>query len=204
MLTTLRTGSLTLSSAQYRFDANKRLTIKLTTSGAHKLYGDVNITLANVKDINIYKADGSLSEDYFNNTFTFVRTGETTLEYQEMINSGVDQAAVFATLANNGSAITATAANGSLELQSGTYVFKLIQTSDSDFDSALISVQETNVFEDLDGRPELFDEDGDTTDYLSIDGIEMTFKSSALVSISSAGSDTNIPLLIMRGKNGQY
>jgi hypothetical protein len=201
MLTTLRTGSLTLSSVQYKFDANKKLRIKLTASSAHKLYGDVNITLANVKNINIYDKNGLLVEDYFNRTFKFIRTDSTTLEYSETINSGVAQTESLATLANNGSSITATIANSSVDLERGIYNFLLLDTVDSDFSTSKISIKLLNLDNtDIDGIESVFNELGDTN-YLSINNQDLTFDLSARVSIkdNNAGT-TNIPLLITKIK----
>jgi hypothetical protein len=197
MLTTLRTGALTLTSAQYKFEANKRLTIKLTTTGNHLLYGDVNITLANVLDINIYDKDRLLVEDYFNATFLFSRTGAATLEYSVEITSGIDQSLDFATLTNNGSAITATVANASINLGAGSYNFALLDTSDSEFSTSTISVKQLNLGNTgLDGVESVFDELGEG-DFLSINGEDLTFDFTAQVSIkdNDAGT-TNIPILI--------
>lgn len=201
MLTTLRTGNLTLSSVQYKFDANKRLVIKLTTDGNHKLYGEVNITLANVKAINIYKEDYSLSEDYFNNSFKFERTSATTLEYSETIKSGVTQTESFATLEDNGSDIEATVANSYVDLESGTYNFLLLDTADSEFSTSTIAVKQTDLYgTGVDGLESIFDEDG-AGDYLSINNQDLTFDYAARVSINSDDSGvTNIPLLITKTK----
>ena len=198
MITTLRTGALTLSSVQYKFDANKNLTIKLTTSSAHKLYGDVKITLANVADINIYDQNGLLVEDFFNDTFSFTRTGATTLEYTQKINSGIAQTETFATLTNNGSAITATAANSSFDLAIGTYNFYLLDTADSNFSTSTISIKQLNIGgTGVDGIEAEYNEDG-TGDLLSINGRELTFKFAARVSIKDNDAGvTNIPLVIV-------
>ena len=197
MLTTLRTGALTLSSVQYKFDANKRLTIKLTTTGNHLLYGDVNIILANVLDINIYDKDSLLVEDFFNDTFLFSRTGATTLEYSVEINSGIAQATSFTTLTNNGSAITATVANSSIDLNAGSYNFALLDTADSEFSTSTISIKQLDLGgTGVDGVESVFDELGNG-DYLSINGEDLTFDFPARVSIkdNDAGT-TNIPILI--------
>lgn len=200
MLTTLRTGSLTLSSVQYKFDANKKLTIKLTASSAHKLYGDVKITLANVKDINIYLSDASLSEDFFNTTFTFTRTGSTTLEYSQTINSGIAQAESFETLPNNGSSITATIANSFVDLSDdGVYNFLLLNTVDTEFSTSKVSVQQLNIGNStVAGIESLFNEEGDT-DYLSINNQDLHFDYATRISINAdVSGTTNIPLLITK------
>lgn len=200
MLTTLRTGSLTLSSVQYKFDANKKLTIKLTASSAHKLYGDVKVTLANVKDINIYLSDASLSEDFFNTTFTFTRTGSTTLEYSQTINSGIAQIESFATLPNNGSSITATIANSYVDLdESGVYNFLLLDTADTEFSTSKISIQQLNVGNStIAGIESLFNEEGDA-DYLSINNQDLYFDYATRISINAdVSGTTNIPLLITK------
>ena len=197
-VTTLRTGALTLTSVQYKFDASKRLTIKLTTTGSHLLYGDVNITLANVKDINIYDKDGVLVEDFFNSTFSFVRTAATTLEYSQVINSGVTQSESFATLDNNGSAITVTVANSSFDLEAGTYNFNLLDTADSEFSTSKVSIKQIDIeATGADGVESLFDELGATADYLSINGQDLTFQTTARVSLNANDAGvTNIPLVI--------
>lgn len=201
MITTLRTGTLTLDAVQYKFDANKRLTIRLITDGAHKLYGDVNITLTNVADINIYDQSGLLVEDFFNDTFLFTRTGATTLEYSQVINSGVAQTESFETLANNGSAITATVANSSFDLPAGTYNFLLLDTADSVFSISSISIKQLNIGNSgVDGVESLFYEEDDfnaNPKEFSINNVDLTFKFPARVSINSDDSGvTNIPLII--------
>lgn len=200
MLTTLRTGSLTLSSVQYKFDANKKLTIKLTAPSSHKLYGDVKVTLANVKDINIYLSDASLSEDFFNTTFTFTRTGSTTLEYSQTINSGIAQTESFATLPNNGSSITATIANSYVNLnESGVYNFLLLDTADTEFSTSKVSIQQLNVGNStIAGIESLFNEEGDA-DYLSINNQDLYLDYATRISINAdVSGTTNIPLLITK------
>jgi hypothetical protein len=196
MLTTLRTGALTLTAVQYKF-INGILTIKLTTDGSHKLYGNVNITLANVLDINIYDKDRLLVEDFFNATFLFSRTGATTLEYSVDINSGIAQSADFTTLTNNGSAITATVANASINLGAGNYNFALLDTADSEFSTSTIAIKQLDLGNTgIDGVESVFDELGEG-DFLSINGEDLTFDFTAQVSIkdNDAGT-TNIPILI--------
>jgi hypothetical protein len=197
MLTTLRTGALTLTAVQYKFDANKRLTIKLTTDGSHKLYGDVNITLANVLSINIYNSSGNLASNFFNGIFLFSRTGATTLEYSVNINSGIAQTESFVTLSNNGSAITATVVNSSFQLEPGTYNFLLLDTADSAFSTSQVAVKQLDLENSgVDGVPSLYDEEG-AADYLSINGQDLTFKYRAEVYINANDAGvTNIPLVI--------
>lgn len=198
MITTLRTGALTLSSVQYKFDANKLLTIKLTTTGDHKLYGDVNIALANVLDINIYNKDGVLIEDFFNNTFSFSRIGASTLEYSTQINSGVAQSEVFTTLSDSGSAITATVANNSFSLERGTYNFTLIDSVDSVFSTSRVGIREVNIGGNgINGIQAEYDELG-VGAYLSIHDEDLTFIYGAEVSIVSNSGTTNIPLIITK------
>lgn len=201
MITTLRTGALSLSSVQYKFDASGRLTIKITTSAAHLLHGDINITLANVLDINIYKNDGSLEEDFFNKTFLFSRTGATTLEYSEQINSGIAQSESFATLVNNGSAITATVANSSISVENGDYIVKLV-SSDTEFSTSQVSVIEKNLIDNLDGVEQVFYR----VDNLSVSPAQYTlneqvfsFQTNVLFSIKNNNAGvTNIPLIITK------
>lgn len=199
MITTLRTGALTLSSIQYKFDANKRLTVKITTSASHKIYGEVNIILANVKKTNIYDKSKSLIEDYFNNTLKFTRTGSTTLEYSEVITSGVEQAETFTTLDNNGTPITATVDNASIDLSAGQYNFLLLDTADSVFSGAKIGIKQKNIENvGVDGLTSSFDENG-LADVLSINNQDLTFKFSANVSlIDNDANVTNIPLIITK------
>lgn len=196
-LTTLRTGALTLTSIQYKFDANKRLTIKITSTGDHKLHGNTNIVLANAKSINIYNKDGSLVSDYFNNTFSFKRTGATTLEFSEIINSGMPQSEAFATLENNGSSITATISNSSFILSPGIYNFLLLDTADTVFSTSTISIKQNNIEGyGLDGVESIFDEDG-AADYPSINNQDLTFIFSVTVSIKNdVSGTTNIPLIV--------
>jgi len=197
MITTLRTGQLNLENAEYRFDASKRLTIKLTTVGSHKLYGEVKIGLENVKNINIYKNDGSLAENYFNNTFKFVRTSEDTLEYSEIINSGVDQTEDFVVLDNDGNDIEATVGNDFFDLPAGVYNFLLLDSENSNFSTSKISAKLLNVAgTGENGVESLFDETGEG-DYLSINNQELHFQYPARISLHENNPGvTNIPLII--------
>ena len=196
-LKTLRTGALTVTSVEYTFDANKRLTVKITTTGNHKLYGNTNIVLANVKNINIYNKEGTLLENYFNNTFSFTRTGATTLEFSEIINSGMPQSEAFATLENNGTNITATVSNASFVLSAGIYNFLLLDTADTVFSTSTISIKQNNIEGyGLDGVESIFDEDG-AADYPSINNQDLTFRFSVTVSIKNdVSGTTNIPLIV--------
>lgn len=197
MLTTLRTGSLTLSSIQYSFDANNFLTIKLTASAAHKIYGEAKITLANVKVYNITKEDKTLSNDYLNGTFTFVRTGSTTLEYKEQILSGIPKSDSLITLLNDGSSITATIANSYVDIEKGEYNFLLLDTSDSEFSTSRIGINYKDLANTgIAGLKAEYNEIGDT-DYLSINDLDLSFDYPVRVSIVSDDSGTtNIPLKI--------
>jgi hypothetical protein len=201
MITTLRTGALALTSVQYKFDASKRLTIKLTTDGAHKLYGDGNIVLDNVADINIYDNSGSLIEDFFNNTFKFSQTGETTLEYSQIINSGISQAENFATLSDNGDDITATVANSSFDLPAGNYNFLLLDTANSVFSTSAIAIRQLNVGgTGVDGIESIYYEEDDFTadpKEFSINNADLVFNFAARISIKDNNAGvTNIPLII--------
>ena len=199
-ITTLRTGSLTLSAVEYKFDANKRLSIKLTTDGAHKLYGDVNIILANVLSISIYDNRGALIENFFNNNFSFSAISSDTLEYSQVINSGVEQSETFVALADNGSDITATVDNDEIQIPTGKYTFKLIATEDTVFDGALVTFQELNIASigeaSYDGVMDFFAE---TTagNYQTVDNQELTFQFEAKMALSNKGSNTNIPILFI-------
>jgi len=197
MITTLRTGALALTSAQYKFGADKNLTIRLTASAAHKLYGDVNITLANVLATNIFQKDGAMIENYFNRTLKFTRISATQLEFSEVIDRGIAASETFANLTNNGSAITATIANASFDLPAGTYNFLLLDSADSVFSTSKIQSQ----ILDVEGTGEagvarVFDQVGEG-DFLSINGLDLQFSYPAQISLleNNAGI-TNIPLVI--------
>lgn len=111
MITTLRTGAMVLASAEYKFTADKVLTIRLTALEAHKLYGDINITLSGADDIDIYSKTGALIEDYFNRTFKFTRISATVLEFSEIIDRGVELTESFVSLGD-----VAVQASGSVEI----------------------------------------------------------------------------------------
>lgn len=199
MLTTLRTGALALDIAvQYKFSAaDKKLTIRLTSDGNHKLYGDLNIALSNADEINIKRPDGSLVEDYFNKTFKFSRVSSTVLEYSEIIESGITIAENFSNLPDNGDAIEATIANDSFDLPAGRYNFLLLDTADSNFSTSKISIKLLNIGKTgVDGLESLFNKDG-SSDYLSINNRDLLFSYPARISIKNDNSGvTNIPLMI--------
>lgn len=202
-ITTLRTGALTLTAVQYKFDASGLLTIKLTTDGNHKLYGDVNIALTNVKNINVYNAARVLAADYFNNTFLFSRTSPTTLEFSVNITSGITQSDAFITLPNNGDDIIATVNNTSIDLTTGTYNFALLDTTDSEFSTSHIGVKQLNVGgTGVDGVESLFYEVDDftaTPKEFTINGQDLTFYFNAKVSLKADDANvTNIPLVITK------
>lgn len=197
MITTLRTGALALTSAQYKFGADKTLIIRLTASAAHKLYGDVNITLANVLAINIFQKDGAMIADYFNRTLKFTKISGTELEFSEVIDRGIAASETFSNLTNNGSAITATIANASFDLPAGTYNFLLLGSADSVFSGAKIQSQLLNVAKtEEDGVPRIFDQLGEN-DFLSINGLDLQFSYPARISlVNNNAGITNIPLVI--------
>jgi len=196
-ITTLRTGALTLDTVKYKFNADGYLTIEIRTDADHGIYGEVNVTLANVKDLNVYDIDGNLVEDFFNNTFLFKKYSDDRLVYTQRIRSGIAQSESLITLTNNGSAIEATVANSSIDLAAGTYNFNLLDTDDSEFSTSLISIKQLNLGStDVDGIESVFDEAGDG-DYLSINGQDLTFQTTARVSLKDDDSGTtNIPLVI--------
>lgn len=196
-VTTLRTGALTLDAVKYKFNVDGYLMIELTTDGVHKLYGNVNITLNNTKATNIYDLNGNLFEDFFNDTFSFVATETTKLIYSQKIKSGVVQSESFITLADNGSSITATAANSSFDLPAGTYNFNLLDTADSTFSTSTLSVKRLNVgVTGIDGLESVFDGVG-TGEYPCINGQDLTFLDTARVSLKNNNSGvTNIPLVV--------
>lgn len=196
-VTTLRTGALTLGTVKYKFNADGYLAIELTTDGSHKLYGDVNITLANVVVTNIYDLNGNVVEDFFNDTFSFTRVSATKLTYAQKIKSGIAQSESFITLDNDGTDIEATVANSSFELAAGTYNFSLIDTADSDFSTSTISIKQLNLgYTGIDGLESIFNEEG-AGDSVSINGQDLTFQVSARVSIKDNDAGvTNIPLVI--------
>ena len=197
MITTLRTGALALTSAQYKFGADKTLTIRLTASAAHKLYGDVNITLANVLAINIFQKDGAMIADYFNRTLKFTKISDTQLEFSEVIDRGIAASETFANLTNNGSAITATIANASFDLPTGNYNFLLLDSADSVFSGATIEAKLLNIGKTGEnGIPAVFDETGEG-EYFSINNQDLQFSYPARISlVNNNVGVTNIPLII--------
>ena len=197
MITTLRTGALTLSSIQYKFDTLKRLTIRLTTSANHKIYGDVNILLANVLEIDIYTKEGALIQNYFNRTFEFTRISSTILEFSEVIGSGIAPSESFATLENDGDPIAATVANSYFDLPAGNYNFLLLDSADSDFSDSQIGIKMLDIGKTgVNGIESIFDETGEG-DYLSINNQDLSFNYPARISIKNDDSgNTNIPLII--------
>lgn len=201
LVTTLRTGALTLLSAQYKFEFNQ-LTVRLNTDGAHKLYGDVKITLANVKNINLTLLNESgFVADYFNNTFDFKRVGVNTLEFSVGANNGIAESSSFIALPDNGTAITATVANSYKDLPAGKYNFLLADTADSNFSTSSISIKQTDIgFTGLDGlETELWGVEDLTADpkKFSINNADLSFDYPVRVSIKNNNPNvTNIPLII--------
>jgi len=110
----------------------------------------------------------------------------------------VAQTESFATLSEDGSAITATVANTSIDLDKGVYDFFLLDTSDSEFSTSKISIKQIDLYNSgVDGVESIFDELGEG-DYLSINGADLSFDLDCRVSIkdNDAGT-TNIPILIV-------
>jgi len=197
MITTLRTGALAIDSAEYKFDANKNLTIRLTASAAHKLYGDVKITLSNVLAIDIYQKNGAMIADYFNRTLKFSSASSTVLEFSEVIEGGIAESETFITLTDSGSPIEANIDNASIDVKAGNYSFFLLDSADSDFSTSTISIKLLNVGKTgVDGIESIFDEAG-AGEYLSINNQELQFPFDARISLSNDNSGvTNIPLII--------
>jgi hypothetical protein len=201
MLTTLRTGALTLTGVEYKFDANNLLTIKIITDGNHKIYGDVNINLSNVADINIYNSEGQLVEDYFNKTFKFSDVAGTSLIYSETIKSGIAQTESFIELPNDGTDIVATVDNASIDLAAGTYNFLLLDTKDMEFSTSSIAIKEINIAgTGVNGLESVFYEEDNFTanpKEFSINNVDLTFQYGARVSLKNdVSGTTNIPLNI--------
>ena len=194
MITTLRTGALSLSSVKYSFSANSRLTIEITTSANHKLYGDVKIDLSNVQVVNIYDNNNVLIENFFNKTFLFSRQSETKLVYSQNIRSGIAQSDILIPLENNGSSIIATVNNASIDLPAGSYNFLLLN-ADTEFSTSRIGIKQLNIAGSVDGIQSEYDNAGNA-DYLSINDLDASFKYEARVSIVSNTENTNIPLII--------
>ena len=98
---------------------------------------------------------------------------------------------------SNGSAIEARVNNISIGIPSGKYIFKLIETNLTDFDGALITFKELDIVSvgetSFNGLIDQFDQvDGDVNQ--GIDNEELTFNFNAVMSLSSIGADTNIPI----------
>jgi len=201
IVTTLRTGELTLLSVQYKFEFNQ-LTVRLNTDGEHKLHGDVKITLANVKNTNITLLNQSeYIANYFNNTFDFKRIGIDTLEFSVAANNGIAESSSFTTLENNGTAITATVANSYVDLPAGKYNFLLLNTADSNFSTSSISIKQINIgFTGVDGlEAELWGNEDLTANpkKFSINNADLSFDYPVRVSIKNNNPNvTNIPLII--------
>lgn len=199
MITTLRTGGLILdTNAEYKFTAaDKKLTIKLTSDGDHKLYGDVNIALTNAEALTITLPDGSQKQDFFNDTFKFTRKSDTTLEYSIKIESGITPTEEFDDLPDSGSAVEANIANDSFDLSAGKYSFFLLDTEDMEFSTSTISIKQLNVGNSgIDGIESEFDETGEG-DLMSINNADLSFSYTAEISIKNDDSGvTNIPLVI--------
>lgn len=201
-LTTLTQRALTGITVKYKFFKNK-ITLIIETASDHNLFGEVNIILANVQSINIYQDGETLLEDAFNNTFLFEAVSKTRLEHTFDAVSGFNpQQDLEIILPNNGSFITANVDNLTFDLIKGTYFFKLLDVASKNFDGSFVSVKEKNLVkigdDNYDGIQEDFDENGDTFDYLSIDGQQLTFHFVTEVS-STVGdtNNTNIPLLVI-------
>lgn len=201
IVTTLRTGALTLLSVQYKFEFNQ-LTVRLNTDGGHKLHGNVKITLANVKNMNITLLNQSgFVTDYFNDTFEFKRVDADTLEFSVAVSNGITESSSFTTLENNGTAITATVANSYVDLPAGKYNFLLADTADSDFSTSSISIKQTNIgFAGLNGlEAQLWGVENFTADpkKFSINNADLSFDYPVRVSIKNNNPNvTNIPLTI--------
>lgn len=120
-MTTLMQAPLTLASVQYQYAQEDlqptKCVIKITTTSAHGIKGDVKIQLANVVVANVNGI-----ANYFNTTiFVFRRSGANTLETTFDFNAETFSNAKnilqyqnttgFQTLPNNGSAITANVNN---------------------------------------------------------------------------------------------
>lgn len=199
--TTLKTGSISIDSLEYKFDADKNLTIKINTSSDHLIVGEVYATLANVEEKNIYDNNLNLIEDIFNNTFLFKATSKTSLEHVVKIKSGLIQTENFLTLNDNGTDITVDIENDSIELDAGVYLFKLTNEINTDFDGATIKISELKVSSDGEEFYSGFSKeysDDDSELYDSIDDQELTFDYKVRIELNNATSNTNIPLVIIR------
>jgi len=199
MLTTLRTGALTLEiAAQYKFLASsKKLTIKLTSVSGHKLYGDIKITLSNAEVVAIKKRDGAIVSDYFNRTFLFTKTGENSFEYNEFIHSGIAASETFIDLPDNGDPVEAFIDNELVDIPSNKYDFFLLDSADTVFSTSKVSIKYPNVGSSgVAGIESLFDEDG-AGDLLSINGLTFSFAYTVRIGLSgNVAGTTNIPLVI--------
>lgn len=125
-MTTLMQAPLTLASIQYQYAQEglqpTKCVIKITTTSANGIKGDVKIQLANVVVANVNGI-----ANYFNTTpFVFRKSGATTLETTFDFNAETFSNAKdilqyqnttgFQTLPNNGSAITANVNNAKFTL----------------------------------------------------------------------------------------
>ena len=196
MLTTLTQRNLSSFTLKYKF-INRRLSVYVDIAAGHKLFGDVSIELSNCKSVNIYNSLGVLVENVFNGTFLFKATSSTRLEYSIGCNSGLPQSIDEVSVPSNGSAIEARVNNISIGIPSGKYIFKLIETNLTDFDGALITFKELDIVSvgetSFNGLTDQFDQvDGDVNQ--GIDNEELTFNFNAVMSLSSIGADTNIPI----------
>jgi len=188
IVTTLRTGALTLLSVQYKFELGV-LSVRFTTDGAHKLYGNVDITLANVQN------------SFFNQTLSFKRESADQLIYSSQVDAGVTPSTEWVTLPNNGTAITATVANSFIDLPINNYNFLLLDTVDSNFSTSSISIKQTNIgFTGVDGlEAELWGAEDltATPPKYSINNADLSFDYPVRVSIKNNNPNvTNIPLII--------
>ena len=196
MLTTLTQRNLSSFTLKYKF-INRKLSLYIDIAAGHKLFGDVSIELSNCKSVNIYNSLGVLVENVFNGTFVFKATSSTRLEYSIGCNSGLPQSIDEVSVPSNGSAIEARVNNISIGIPSGKYIFKLIETNLTDFDGALITFKELDIVSvgetSFNGLTDQFDQvDGDVNQ--GIDNEELTFNFNAVMSLSSIGADTNIPI----------
>lgn len=199
MLTTLATGSITLDEVvKYKFSAaDKKLVVRLISDGNHKLWGNVKIALTNADVIAITLPDGSQIADYFNRTLTFKRISSTELQFEQVINGGIDIAEDWTALPEGESAVEADVDNDSVDLSKGNYSFFLLDTEDLDFSDSLISIKATDIAgSGVGGVESVFDQDGDS-DYLSINGAELVLPFDSTISLKDDDSGvTNIPLVI--------
>jgi len=201
MLTTLRTGALALTSVQYKFDANNRLTVKITTNGNHGLFGDGLITLANVLNISVYGSTNELITNYFNKTLSFKAISPDALEFYSEISSGLTQSEVFVTLPNSGLNITATVANDVIVLTAGNYNFSLIDVAVTNFSTSSIKIKYKDIANSgEDGESSFFykqDNFEATPKEFGINGQVLNFIYPVEVSIYQNNPNvTNIPLVI--------